>query len=270
MTDPRNESFEAPVKPPRKRLGLLLMIPLILSMIVVCALALEWKETLKVSTVEVVGTRSLSKGNVLTLANIAAKVPLYRIDLSEIRQRIMKEPLIKDVGMNRGFPGLIKIEITEREPIATLNCGQMRYVDAEGVVLPYVDGNRKLDLPFIIGIDGLQSERVGHPILNKELFAALEIIQQAQTLDSSIYHMISELDMNHGGDIRILSVDAGIPVLVGRDDIPKKLLLFETFWTNFVNTGDAQRLKYIDLRFDDQVVVHWNEQPENQAKKAKI
>ena len=106
--------------------------------------------------------------------------------------------------------------------------------------------------------------------MNKELFAALEIIRQAQLLDSTIYHMISELDMNRGGDIRINSLDAGIPVILGREDIPKKLLLFETFWTNFVNAGDAQKLKYVDLRFEDQVVVKWQDDPAAPSKKVTL
>ena len=243
MSTPERDSLELPAKHPRKRLGVLLMIPLILSMIAVCVLSLEWKDNLKTVGVRVVGARSLSKNAVTTLANIPMKSLIYKLDFMEIRQKIMKEPLLKDVRLNREFPGLVRIEVVEREPIATLNCGQMRFVDAEGVVLPYLNGERKLDLPLIIGIDGLQAERVGVPILNKELFAALEIKQQAQILDSAIYHMISELDMNHGGDIKIYSLDAGVPVILGKEDIPKKLLMFETFWTGFVGSGDAQKLK---------------------------
>ena len=257
-------------KPPRKRLGLFLMIPLTLSMIALCALAREWRESLKLDSMNVRGTRSLAIGAVTALANVQSKSLLYKLDLMTIRQKIMTEPLLKDVRMNREFPGILEIEVVEREPIAALNCGQMRFVDAEGVVLPYLDGERKLDLPLIIGIDGIQAERIGKPILNKELFLALEIIQQAQKLDSSIYHMISELDMNRGGDIKINSLDAGIPVILGRQDIPRKLLMFETFWTNFVSSGDAQRLKYVDLRFDDQVVVRWAQQPELQSKKVTL
>ena len=54
------------------------------------------------------------------------------------------------------------------------------------------------------------------------------------------------------------------------NNIPKKLLMFETFWTNFVNSGDAQKLKYIDLRFDDQVVVRWLQPSESQSKKVTL
>ena len=254
----------------RKRMGIYLMIPLILSMMALCILSREWRESLKLESISVKGTRSLTVNAVTMLANVPLKSAFYDLDLLSIREKIMTEPLLKDARLNREFPGILQIEITEREPIAALNCGQMRFVDAEGVVLPYLNGERKLDLPLIIGISGLQSERVGKPILNKELFTALEIIQQAQTLDSAIYHMISELDMNGGGDIKINSLDAGIPVTLGRQDIPKKLLMFETFWSNYVNPGDGQKLKYVDLRFDDQVVVRWSQPSEPQSKKATL
>jgi cell division septal protein FtsQ len=259
-----------PERPHRKLWGLVLMVPLVLSMIALCLLSAEWRQALKVESVQAAGMRSLTRNDVLTLAGVPVKSVFYKLDLMNVRAKLMAEPLIKDVRIHREFPGILQVDVIEREPVAALNCGQMRYVDAEGVVLPYLDGDRKLDLPLIIGISGLQSERIGRPILNKELFAALEIIQQAQTLDTTIYHMISELDMNNGGAIRINSIDAGVPVILGRQDIPKKLLMFETFWTNFVNAGDAQKLKYIDLRFDDEVVVQWNEPPQRQTEKATL
>ena len=254
----------------RKRLGKYVMIPLVLSIAVLSHFAREWRSTVKVTSINVAGTRSLSKNALAKLSGVEMSAPLYDLDLAKVKRRIMAEPLLKDVQLNREYPGSLVIEVSEREPMAALNCGQMRFVDAEGVVLPYLDGDRKLDLPLIIGIDGIQSEKVGKPIINKELFAALDIIRQAQLLDSTIYHMISEIDMNRGGDIRINSLDAGIPVILGREDIPKKLLLFETFWTNFVNAGDAQKLKYVDLRFEDQVVVKWQDEPASPSKKVTL
>jgi cell division protein FtsQ len=256
--------------PPRKRLGKYVMIPLLLSIGVLSHFAREWRSTVKVASISVDGARSMSKSALAKLAGVDLNAPLYGFDLNNVKRRIMAEPLLKDVQLNREYPGSLVIAVSEREPVAALNCGQMRFVDEEGVVLPYLDGDRKLDLPVIIGIDGIQAEKVGKPIMNKELFTALEIIRQAQMLDSTIYHMISELDMNRGGDIRINSLDAGIPVILGRDDIPKKLLLFETFWTNFVNTGYAQKLKYVDLRFEDQVVVKWQDEPASQSKKVTL
>jgi len=256
--------------PPRKRLGKYLMIPLILSIGVLSHFAREWRSAVKVVSITVDGARSLSKNALTKLSGVEVSAPLYGIDLGKVQRRIMADPLLKGVKLNREYPGSLVIEVSEREPVAALNCGQMRFVDEEGVVLPYLDGDRKLDLPVIIGIDGMQSEKIGKPIMNKELFTALEIIRQAQMLDSTIYHMISELDMNRGGDIRINSLDAGIPVILGRDDIPKKLLLFETFWTKFVDTGEAQKLKYVDLRFEDQVVVKWQDEPAAQSKKVTL
>jgi len=256
--------------PARKRLGKFVMIPLVLLIAVLSYFARDWRSTVKVTSIEVVGVRSLSKNVIAKLSGVDVNAALYDLDLAKVKRRVMAEPLLKDVRLNREYPGSLVIEVSEREPMAALNCGQMRFVDEEGVVLPYLDGDRKLDLPLIIGIDGIQSEKVGKPIMNKELFAALEIIRQAQLLDSTIYHMISELDMNRGGDIRINSLDAGIPVILGREDIPKKLLLFETFWTNFVNAGDAQKLKYVDLRFEDQVVVKWQDETASPPKKVTL
>jgi len=51
-------------------------------------------------------------------------------------------------------------------------------------------------------------------------------------------------------------------VLFGRGDVAGKMVKLDAFWNEFVHERGAQELQYIDLRFDDQVVVRWNEAKE--------
>ena len=79
--------------------------------------------------------------------------------------------------------------------------------------------------------------------------------------------MISEINMNSGSDIILYSSDVGVPIILGRGDVTRKLLMLENFWNDFVATNDVEKLRYIDLRFEDQVVVKWLHQPDHQTKK---
>lgn len=254
----------------RRRLGLILMIPLLGGMAALFVLSTEWKQALSVQWISVNGAQTISVREIVALANLPMKTALYRLDLYDVQQRIMAQPFVKSAGAHRWLPGTVAIDIVEREPIASINVGQWRLVDGEAVVLPNIESQKKFDVPVIIGIDGLRADRVGLPIMNKELFKAIEVLKQAMTLDTVVYHMISEIDMKNGGDIVINSSDGGVPVILGREDIAKKLLMFETFWSQFVNTGEAEKLKYVDLRYEDQVVVRWNQPQESQPKKLSL
>jgi cell division septal protein FtsQ len=257
-------------KTSRKRLGVLLMIPLLVGFIVVIVLSREWKDSLKVRNVIVGTTRCVSKNDIVALAKVSIGAPLYKTDLFEIHHRVMAEPYVKSARVNREFPDGISIDIEERLPIASINTGHLQYVDAEGILLSSTRTQKGFDLPVISGIDGIASVQPGAVILNKELSEAISVFHTALEIDSSVYHMISEINMNHGGDILLYSTDVGAPIILGREGMLKKLLTLETFWSNFMTTGDAEKLKYIDLRYEDQVVVKWNQRPEKASNKTSL
>lgn len=261
---------EAVKKPSSKRWGVLVMIPLCMVFIVLFAFSVEWQSSLKVQHVFVDDMRCVSKKEITSLAKIETNAKLYAIDLNEIRQRIMTQPYVKSARVNREFPDGISIGIEERVPVASINAGQLHYVDAEGMLLPGIQTQQRFDLPVISGIDGIASAQPGKVVTSKEFFTAIMVLQSAVEIDSTIYRMISEVDMNHGGDIKLYSADVGALIILGRDSISKKLLMLEEFWSKFIASGDAEKLQYVDLRYEDQVVVKWKQQPEHQSNKTSL
>lgn len=246
------------------------MIPLAVLFITTAVLSWHWEKSLRVQKVVVEGARILSAKQIASLAGVPAKSQLYGVDLFTIRQRLMKQPFIRSVRVNREVPGTLMIEVEEREPVASLGGGQIRYVDAEGMVLPYVNTSIALDLPVISGLADIQEVQAGKIFESEDLAEALELLQTAQQIDSSVYHFISEINMSRGEDVVLYSADVGVPIYFGHGDAARKLLLLQTFWANFVKTGDPDRLRYIDLRYEDQVVVKWNTPPESKGTKASL
>lgn len=240
-----------------KRWGKVLLIPLLISFIALCILGNQWESRLTVTRIVLEGINILPETQIRALANISANTILDTIDIYQIRNRILQQPFIKSVRINRQYPDAVSIQVSEREPIATVNAGHFRYIDENKVLLPYNEIALKLDLPIISGIDGLVGAKLGIPISNEEMSEAIGLLQTALELDSSLFRFISEINMNGGQDIIITSTDFGIPIIVGRGEIERKLLMLQTFWSNFVKSENAERLRYIDLRFSDQVVVRW-------------
>jgi len=249
-----------------KSWGVWLMIPLVILLGVLFMFAGEWRASLKTGRVVVDGASYIPAQQIFSLAKIPLKKPMYEIDLFEVRERVLSQPFIKSVSINRQFPEAIRISVRERVPIALLNCGQLRYVDAEGFLLPYIETSVKLDLPVISGIEGLQEKRIGEAASNDELFQAIALLESAQEIDTTLYHFISEVNMNKGQDITLYSADAGVPIILGRQEISKKLLTLQSFWNNFVKTENSGKMQYVDLRYNDQVVVKWNTENQRQAK----
>jgi len=50
----------------------------------------------------------------------------------------------------------------------------------------------------------------------------------------------------------------GVPMIFGRGEIAMMLVRLEAFWNDVVHERGSDNLQYVDLRFDDQVVVRWN------------
>lgn len=260
------EIKQTPTKQTRKKrpgISAFLCAGIILCFIVLFVFASQWKEGLKVDRVVVEGANILAGKDLVDLASITPQIPVYETNLYEVRRRLLKQPMLKHVSVTRQLPDAIHIAVVERQPVASLGGNQLRHVDAEGVLLPRLETGVQLDLPLISGVGNVDSIRYGDVVGRAELFEALRLLELGQTI--GFYHSISEVQMNEGGDIVLYTTEGGVEVLMGRGSFGKKLLTLQTFWNNFAKPGVLDRLRYVDLRFEGQVVVKWDSQGERKS-----
>ena len=64
--------------------------------------------------------------------------------------------------------------------------------------------------------------------------------------------------MKSNGDNVLFTAEGGIPVFVGREEYPAKLLAFQAFWEQVVLKEDLRRLQEVDVRFRGQVIARWD------------
>jgi len=257
-----------PVPPaPRRRLGIWLLVPLVAAEIVLFVFAAEWKETLKTRQVVLSGLHVVQESDARAWAAVPVNKPLFGQNLAEISDRITSQPFVRSAEVYREFPDAVRISVQERTPIASLNSGQIYFVDDEGVLLPYLHPANRLDVPLISGVAGIDHVRVGEVASSNEVYQAIEILKLAREIDSSLFRLISEVNMGNGGDVTLTSIEGGIPVLLGRGDYGKKLVTFRTFWNTIVRAQGKGKLLSVDLRFDEQVVARWDQKAERTTKK---
>jgi hypothetical protein len=84
---------------------------------------------------------------------------------------------------------------------------------------------------------------------------ALHVLAVARAIDEHLHANISEVKLNGGAGMMIYTSDAAVPVILGRTNIGAQLVKLAAFWKEVVARHGADNMQYIDLRFEEQVVV---------------
>ncbi len=218
-----------------------------------------WKSELRVRRVAVEGNRIVETPEILQLVKIAKDAQLHEVDLMAVRKNVLSHYFIKDAVVERDLPATIKITVKERAPLAIVNAQEVLYLDEDGVVLPHSISKALFDLPILSGVPGTITLKPGMTLKNADVQEALEILATSKLLGKELYYMISEVRLRDGGDIVLYAAEWGVPIIMGKGNIPNKLVRLETFWREVVRQQGSERLQYVDLRFDDQIVVRWNQ-----------
>ena len=87
-----------------------------------------------VDRVEVVGTSRLTAEEVAAVAGVPPGTPLARVDLDRVEAAVSRLPAVADVQAHRSWPGTLRLNVTERSPVAGVaSAGGFTLVDREGV-----------------------------------------------------------------------------------------------------------------------------------------
>lgn len=111
------------------------IVTLVVVLAVGAAVAVYHTDLFAVRDVRVVGASLVSADQVRAAAAIRRGVPLARVDLTKIRDRVAKLPPVAQVGVTRDWPHTVVVRVVERTAVAVVpQGGAYVVVDAEGVV----------------------------------------------------------------------------------------------------------------------------------------
>jgi cell division septal protein FtsQ len=220
-------------------------------------LANIWKTRLVVQHVTVTGNRIVDTNEILQLAQLEPGTRMYDVDLMALQRNLLSHHFLKSATVERDLPSTLHIHVAERVPVAMIHRGDILYVDQDGVLLPHAAPGELFDLPIITGMDPRLPLTIGTQITDPDLQEALSILSMARIITRDMYHQISEVHLRGGGDLVLYAAEGGLPILFGRGAAARKFASLESFWAEVVRERGSQDLEYIDLRFEDQVVVRW-------------
>ncbi|MDA0812260.1 MAG: FtsQ-type POTRA domain-containing protein [Verrucomicrobia bacterium] len=145
---------------------------------------------LTITQLEVRSDGVLSTQEIIRLAQIGKGDSILSVNLAQIRENLTKHPQIKNVEIEREFPGTLRIAVEERFGIAWLSCdfpfvkppperqSPARYIllDEEGI--PFVSESlmrEYTNLP-VVHVPRLQELVPGKRLDNKQIQVALELL----------------------------------------------------------------------------------------------
>ena len=162
----------------------------------------------RVSTIDVQTDGTLQREQVLQAADVHEGQNIFRINLSDVHDRLQQLPQVDEVQLVRRLPAEIDIKLVERKPIAWITSEKDMadpfsnetafLVDARGVLMK----EKKL-LPEHLGlplISGCKTESLeaGQVVETYEARAALELLRMSTRSFMQTRFQIREIDLSKG------------------------------------------------------------------------
>lgn len=235
---------------------LLLRLSVVLTIFAILIfLAQLWNSNQSIHQISIVGT------SFLTPAEVKAEIegtpilntPKNKINYTEIAKKLQQNPFIEETYLSEGINSLT-IEVKERQPIALFadNYGKVRYIDRNGVILPYRLFYSSIDLPVITGV--YHDELLD----SAKLLAAVNIIKQIKQISGNLlYNLISEIHYDRTTRNFILyTSDETTKIIFGtNDNVDEKIKNLSDFLKFQLNYIGRNEYSYVDVRWKDKIVV---------------
>jgi cell division protein FtsQ len=183
---------------------------------------------------------------------------VVRVPLTERREALESLPWVEQAHVQRVLPNRIRVEITERTPVAFLRMGSdLSLVDAQGVIL-----DRPVDGEFRFPVVGGIGESMPREAREQRMNLYVQFMKGVETVQPGAEDHVSEADLSDAADLRVTLTGLGAasgnarPILVhfGDSDFGNRYhLLAENIdqWRASAGSVDS-----VDLRFARQVVVN--------------
>ena len=207
--------------------------------------------------IELTGNRIVSREAVLQQFVHDHNRSVLLVALDTRRSQIEQIPWVESASVHRILPNRIRVELTERTPVAfARNGNELALIDAHGVILDRPQGE-DLRFPIVSGV----SEDVPRDQRDKRMQVFLEFTKSIDMVRAGSSEGVSELDLSNPKDLRAVMTGLAGPtdsqavtIHFGAGEFTGKYkMLVDNFSQWQANTG---RVQSIDLQYMRQVVVN--------------
>jgi cell division septal protein FtsQ len=212
-------------------------------------------DTLTVTRITLAGNARLSDGEVMSLLYGLEGQHMLLVDLDEWRTKLLASPWVADAALRRVFPGGIDVVVSERQPMGIGHVGDALFlIDEVGDIMDeFGPHHAELDLPVINGLSVSGGTRVSAAPIDKNRAALAARFLSSLRQRPDLAARVSEVDVS---DVRNAVVTLkGDPTMirVGDDQFVDRLQSYVDLAPTLRDR--MARIRYVDLRFGERVVV---------------
>jgi cell division protein FtsQ len=212
---------------------------------------------LKPDQVELSGNHIVSRDAVLQQFARDRSHSVLRIPLDARRSALEELPWVESARVQRILPNRIRVELTERTPIAFLRYGtELALIDAHGVIL---DRPRGEDFHFPI-VTGL-AENTPRDERGRRMQTYQEFVRDIDLVRAGSSDRVSEIDLANPKDLRVvmtgitsLADPQSVSIQFGQNDFAGKYrMVVDNFAQWQASNG---HVRSIDLQYSRQVILN--------------
>ncbi|HEX7152758.1 MAG TPA: FtsQ-type POTRA domain-containing protein [Thermoanaerobaculia bacterium] len=200
-------------------------------------------ERFAVRTIEIEGAVHASREDIDAITRQYVGLNLFKMDIARVQNDMGGLAWVSRIEIEKKLPDVLRIKITERNPVAlALDGERIHYVDERGVkfaeLAPEVGDD---DLPIITGATG------------RELARSVAFLRELKAKDAEVYSRISEVSPIPPHGFLLFDRQLAAYVYANASDVSPK-------WRNYYALAAAEKLgsgdiEYADLRFADRIVI---------------
>lgn len=243
-TDTDNEMIIKRRRKRRVKKALIFMLFLIALFFILC-LKLPY---FNIQHIEVHGNKNVVSSDIVNRSQIYAGNNIFYINLKSAKDRILSNPYIKDVVINRKLPATIDINVEERDAVFYCKNGEKYYIiDGNGILLQKIDSINNMQLARLNGIDYTKTD-IGKTISAQKDKRKLKAVSSLGNIivNNNLPFPITYVDVSDLLDIKVYFNNMCVKLGSG-ENIEKKM-------NRALNILLQEKLNgakgYIDVRFD--------------------
>jgi len=212
---------------------------------------------LKPDQIELKGNRIVGREAVLQQFVHDRNRSVLRVPLDARRSQLEQIPWVESASVQRILPNRLRVELTERTPVAfARNGNELALIDARGVILDRPRGE-DLHFPIVSGV----SEDLPRDQREKRMQTYEEFMRDVDLVRGGSSDRVSEIDLSNPKDLRVVMTGLAsandtqaVTIHFGSGEFTGK---FKMLVDNFSQwQANAGRVQSIDLQYSRQVVVN--------------
>lgn len=197
---------------------------------------------------------------------------LFALDLAGVRRRLELISTIQAVSLEKILPHTLRLQVTEREPLAQLNVARPRpgggvelvafYLDPEGYLMvplipaqcsPSAPNPTNDQLPLIVGVSPTEVQP-GRRLETPQVLAALQLIQAFERSGMQGVVDLAKIDVS-AADVLVLKTGQGSEITFGLRDLDQQLLRWQAVFE--AGRRMSKGIASLDLAISNNIPALW-------------